>query len=149
MKRKLAIGVCLLFLASGLIRVGVSLLMIGQAAGWWAFGGEATEALSATQRFIAEQETNLVGFTPVAYFAYILFMGVTIALGAIGQLWRMHWGFVLITIYLFSHAALFVNFMTVNPKFALLALAIAAAMVLRWANQDESRNDPIASSSDA
>ncbi len=149
MKRKLAIAICLLFLASGLIRVGVSLLMIGQAAGWWAFGGEATEALSATQRFIAEQDTNLVGFTPVAYFAYILFMGVTITLGAIGQLWRMQWGFVLITIYLVSHAALFVNFMTVNPKFALLALAIAAAIVLRWANQDESRNDPIASNADA
>jgi hypothetical protein len=31
---------------------------------------------------------------------------------------------------------LFVNFMTVNPKVALLALAIVATMVLRWANQE-------------
>ena len=41
MKRKLAVLVCLIFLASGLIRIGVSALMIGQAQGWWHFDGEA------------------------------------------------------------------------------------------------------------
>lgn len=55
MKRKLAIGICLAFLASGLIRVGVSVLMMGQAAGWWAYGGEATEALSDTERLLPSE----------------------------------------------------------------------------------------------
>ena len=140
MKRKLVIVICFAFLASGLVRIGVGVLMIGQAAGWWAFGGEAAEALSDTQRFIAERDVNLVGFTPAAYFGFILFMGTTVSVGAVGQLWRKQWGLVLITIYLFSHAALFVNFMTVNPKLALLALAVVATMVLRWANQEESRS---------
>jgi len=80
-KRKLAIGICVVFIVSGIVRIGVSLLMIGQAAGWWAFGGEATEALSDTQRFIAERDANLVGFTPIAYFGFILFMGITEQLG--------------------------------------------------------------------
>lgn len=135
MKRKLAIVICLLFLASGLIRIGVSGLMIGEASGWWAFGGEAASSLADTQRFIAEREANLVGFTPLYYFAFILFMGLTISLGAIGQMWRKIWGLVLIGIYLLSHAVLFVNFMTINPKIALLGLAILLTLILVWANR--------------
>ncbi|WP_209348428.1 hypothetical protein [Pontixanthobacter sp. CEM42] len=135
MKRKLAIVICLLFLASGLIRIGVSLLMIGQAEGWWLFDGEAVEALADTKRFIAEADSNLVGFTPLTYFGYILFMGVTISVGAIGQIWRKPWGLMLIWIYVLSHGALFVNFMTVNPKVALWGLSVVMILVLIWANR--------------
>lgn len=135
MKRKLAIAICLAFLISGLIRIGVSLVMIGQTLGWWALGGEATVALADTQRFIAEHDTNLVGFTPLSYFGFILFMGATISLGAIGQLWRKPWGLALIILYLLSHAALFLNFMTVNPKIFYLELAIVATVILVWANR--------------
>ncbi|GAA4643022.1 hypothetical protein GCM10023115_09820 [Pontixanthobacter gangjinensis] len=135
--RPLAIIICLLFLASGLVRIGVSILMIGQASGWWMFAGEAVEALSGTQRFIAEAPLNLVGFTPLTYFGFIAFMGVTISLGALGQIWRKRWGLVLIGIYLLSHGFLFANFGTVNPKILLLALAAAMAGVLAWANRQE------------
>ncbi|WP_109356155.1 hypothetical protein [Sphingorhabdus sp. EL138] len=135
MRRKLAILICLLFLASGLIRIGVGGMMIGQAAGWWSFDGEAVEALAETRLFIAGQEANLVGFTPISYFAFILFMGVTISLGAIGQIWRKQWGLVLIGIYLLSHGALFVNFMTVNPKIFLWGLSVLMTAILVWANR--------------
>ncbi|MDG1807880.1 MAG: hypothetical protein P8I27_08275 [Pirellulaceae bacterium] len=141
MKRKLAIVICLLFLVSGLIRIGVGGMMIGQAAGWWALEGEASEALEDTQRFISEQKTNFAGFTPISYFAYILFMGLTISLGAIGQIWRKHWGLILIGIYLLSHGLLFVNFMTVNPKIALLGLASLLTIVLYWANRPPKLSD--------
>jgi len=134
MKRRLAIFICLIFLASGLIRIGVSLMMIGQVQGWWFFDGEAVEALADTQRFIAERDVNLVGFTPLFYFAYIMFMGVTISLGAIGQIWRKRWGLVLIVIYLLSHGALFVNFATINPKIFLWGLSVLVTALLIWAN---------------
>jgi len=114
-------------------------MMIGQAAGWWAFGGEAAEALADAQRFIAERETNIIGFTPLSYFAFILFMGVSISAGAIGQLWRKQWGLILIGLYLLSHAALFVNFMTVNQKVALLGLAVLLTLILAWANRAHER----------
>lgn len=144
MKRKLGILICLIFLASGVIRIGVSASMIGQAESWWMFGGEAVEALADTQRFIADRDVNLIGFSPLTYFAFILFMGLTISLGAIGQIWRKHWGLVLIGIYLISHGALFVNFMTVNPKIFLWGLSILAALVLIWANQmPECDNEPL------
>jgi hypothetical protein len=135
MKRKLAIVICLIFLASGIIRIGVSALMIGQAMGWWIFDGEAVEALADTQRFIAEADINLVGFTPLTYFAFIMVMGLTISVGAIGQLWRRRWGLTLIALYLLSHAALFINFMTVNPKIFIWGLSVVMAGVLVWASR--------------
>ena len=141
MKRKLAIVICCVLLASGLIRIGVGGMMIGQAAGWWALEGEAAESLAATQRFISEQKSNIVGFTPISYFAFILFMGLTISLGAIGQIWRKQWGLVLIGIYLLSHGSLFVNFMTVNPKIVLLGLATLLTVILVWANRPPKPDD--------
>ena len=143
MKRALAISICLIFLLSGLLRIGVSVLMIGQAMQWWAFDGEAVEALADTRRFIGEHEHNFVGFTPIGYFAYIMFMGVTISAGAIGQIWRKQWGMSLIILYIASHAALFVNFMTVNPKIGYVGLAIIAALILKWANRPDASSDQL------
>ncbi len=135
MKRKLAIVICLVFLASGLIRIFACGGMMGLEAGWWAPGGEFAEAMTDTQRFFGERKVNLVGFTPFTYFGYIIFMGVTISLGAIGQLWRKQWGLTLIAIYLLSHGALFINFMEINPKIFLWGLSVAVAAVLVWANR--------------
>ncbi|WP_299195549.1 hypothetical protein [uncultured Erythrobacter sp.] len=135
MKRALAIAICLVFLVSGLIRIGAGILMIGQAEGWWIADGEAVEALADTRRFFAEAKVNLVGFSPTAYFGYILFMGLTISLGAIGQIWRKHWGLILIWVYVLSHGALFVNFWTVNPKIFVWAGSVMATLVLIWANR--------------
>ncbi len=39
-----------------------------------------------------------------------------------------------IGVYLLSHGALFLNFMTLNPKLAWLVLAALLAWVLRWAD---------------
>lgn len=138
MKRTLAIAICCVFLVSGLIRIGVGGMMIGQAAGWWALDGEAAEALTDTRRFIGEQSSNIVGFTPISYFAFIIFMGVTISLGAIGQIRRRPWGLALIVVYLLSHGSLFVNFMTVNRKIAFLGLAALLTVILVWANRPPS-----------
>ena len=141
MKRKLAIAICCLFLASGLIRIGVGGIMIGQAADWWALDGEAAESLADVKHFINERKVNIVGFTPISYFAFIMFMGLTISLGAIGQIWRKQWGLALIGIYLLSHGALFVNFMTVNQKIALFGLASLLTVILMWANRPPKLDD--------
>lgn len=137
MKRKLAVVICVVFLVSGLVRIGAGAVTLGQLQGWWSLDGEAVQAVEETEQFIAERDTNLVGFTPATYFGFIAFMGVTITLGAIGQLRRKSWGLALIVVYLASHAFLFVNFATVNPKVALLALAAVMTGVLWWANRPE------------
>ncbi|WP_421993070.1 hypothetical protein [Qipengyuania sp.] len=134
MKRAIAILVALVFLASGLIRIGVSGLMIGEAAGWWSFGGEAAEALAGTRAFLAEAPMNLLGFSVPAYFAYIGAMGLVVSVGAVGALLRRRWGLTWLAAYTAMHGALFVNFWTINPKIWLVALSAAAIGVLWWAN---------------
>lgn len=140
MKRVIVVAICIVFFISGLIRIGVGGLMIGQTAGYWDLEGEASVAVVEVEQFIAERDTNLAGFNTMSYFGFILFMGITIALGAIGQLWRKTWGLSLICLYLLSHAFLFVNFMTINPKLVLLVLASVLTGVLWWANAGERPN---------
>lgn len=135
MKRKLAITICGIFLVTGIIRLGVGAIVISQLTGWWELGGEAAVAVSETQRFILDAKTNLVGFTPLTYFAFLFFMGAIVSAGAIGQFWRKGWGLVLIGLYLCCHAFLFVNFLTVNPKIGLLGVAVMLALILAWANK--------------
>lgn len=91
--------------------------------------------MAETQRFIAEATTNLVGFSPLSYFAFLLFMGLIVSAGALGQFWRRKWGLFLIGLYVCCHAFLFLNFMTINPKIGLLGLALVLALVLAWANK--------------
>ncbi|MEO1596884.1 MAG: hypothetical protein AAFS02_16710 [Pseudomonadota bacterium] len=137
MKRIVAVTICTVFLLSGLIRIGVGGLMMGQAAGLWAIEGEATEALAETKRFVSERDVNIVGFTPITYFGFIAFMGLVISMGAVGQLRRKRWGLVLICLYIVCHAFLFVNFMTVNPKLLFLVLASVMTGVLWWAGRGD------------
>ena len=136
MKRKLALAICGVFLVTGLIRVGVGTIVISQLTGWWQLGGEAALAVAETRQFIGDASTNLVGFTPFSYFAFLLFMGAIVSAGAIGQMWRKSWGLAMIGTYLCCHAFLFLNFMTINPKIGLLALALLLALILAWANKD-------------
>lgn len=134
MKRILALLICVIFLVTGLIRVAVSAVVIGELTGWSQFGGEAALAVADTQRFIAEAQVNLASFTPLTYFVFLMFMGLVVSAGAIGQVWRKNWGLALIGLYVCCHAFLFVNFMTINPKAALLGIALVLALVLAWAN---------------
>ena len=143
MKRSLTIVIALAFLASGLIRLGVSALMIGQAQGWWLFDGEAVEALAETQAFVANAKVNLIGFSVPAYFAYIGVMGLVVCAGAIGAILRRRWGLAWLAAYIAMHGALFVNFWTINPKIGFVLLAAAALAVLAWAN-GEPRKQPAA-----
>lgn len=134
MKRALALLICAIFLVTGLIRLGVSVVVIGELQGWWMFGGEAAQAVAETHNFIEQATANLAGFNALSYFAFLLFMGAVVSLGALGQILRKRWGLALIGVYLASHAFLFANFMTINPKVGLLALAAVLAGVLTWAN---------------
>lgn len=128
-------SICAIFLVTGLIRIGVSAIVISQLTDWWQLGGEAAAAVTETQRFIANANANLAGFSPLSYFAFLLFMGAIVSAGAIGQFWRKDWGLFLIGLYLCCHAFLFLNFMAINPKIGLLGIAFLLALILAWANK--------------
>lgn len=137
MERFLAIGLCLVLLAIGLLRSGVGVIVLGEALGWWTMGGEAPLAVAETGEFIQAAPANLIGFSVTGYFAFLLGMGLALSLGAAAQIWRRGWGMGLIIAYLAAHAFLFVNFMTINPKVGFLAAVALLAGLLAWANKPD------------
>jgi hypothetical protein len=136
--RVVAILICLGLLAFGLIRIGVGGALIGQELGWWSQGGEMAEALAETRHFLAEKSPQaLIPMSPAAYFGVIIFMGVSLSLGAGLCLMNRRGGLSLIALYLATHGWLFVNFQTINPKIAVLGLGIAMWLVLLWVRRRE------------
>ena len=134
--RSVAILICIGFLAFGLIRIGVGGALLGQEIGWWSQGGEMAEALAETRQFLADKSPQaLIPLSPAAYFAVIIFMGMSLSLGA-GLYWlKRRGGLSLIALYLATHGWLFVNFQTINPKIAVLAVGVALWLVLLWARK--------------
>jgi hypothetical protein len=139
MRRATAIIICIVFLAFGLIRIGVGSALIGQNLGILNI-----DALSAPVEEVAEfiekrQDQQIIKLNTLSYLCIIVFMGVSLALGAAGAFFRKRWGSVLIGVYLLTHAGLFVNFQTVNPKIAYFGIGVLLFAVLILVNR---RTDP-------
>ena len=135
MRKIIAIILSLAFLVYGLIRMGVSSLLLTQLAGL--IDIEAFyEPLAEIPAFMAKHEDKqIVPFTTGSYLSYIFVMGVCLTTGAAGSLFRRNWGHILIGIYLLMHAALFLNFQTINPKVIHLSVTVLIFIVLLWANR--------------
>lgn len=129
-RRALAALIELAFLAFGLIRIGVSMLVIAQGRGL-VEDDELREATVDIAEFLSEHEARaLVPFTSEGYLGYIAAMGVALVVGAV-QSWRgSRWGTRLLGLYLVMHGALFVNFRVVNRKVAFLAIGVALLFAL-------------------
>jgi hypothetical protein len=135
MRRATAITICIIFLAFGLIRVGVGSALIGQELG--ALNIEALSApIEEVEDFIEKrQDQQIIKLNVLSYLGVIVFMGVSLALGAVGALRRKGWGLALIGVYLLTHAGLFVNFQTVNPKIAYFGIGVLLYAVLILVNR--------------
>lgn len=128
--RALALLACIGFLLFGLVRVVVGGAMLAQVFGYVDFP-EFAEAIVDTAEFLAmNAERSIIAFSVPAYFGYIVAMGLVLFTGAIGALRRKPWGVKLIGLYLAMHAALFVNYLTINPKIWLLMGGIALLILI-------------------
>ncbi|MBI1212124.1 MAG: hypothetical protein GC190_11720 [Alphaproteobacteria bacterium] len=134
MKRVIAAGICFVFFAFGLIRIGVASALSAQLLGYFSVGA-FEEPIRDTSRFLNEHNTDaFIQLTPLPYFGIIFAMGVCLALGAVGAFRKKAWGYALIVAYLSMHAGLFLNFQTINPKINILIGAIVLLLALVWAN---------------
>ena len=130
MKNKIGLVIAILLLGYGIMRIGVGSVLIAQTLEIVNFP-DLSEAALEIEQFIGEREgKQLIPFTATGYSAYILTMGLLLAAGAIGVIVRRKWGFILLWVYLASHAALFINFQEVNPKLLVLALQTAMLFLL-------------------
>lgn len=83
--------------------------------------------------FIEIRESKqIIPFTVAGYFSYILAMGIMLSAGAIYTLFRRKPGFVLLWIYIGMHAALFINFLEINPKIIMLVLQVILLFLLYY-----------------
>lgn len=131
----LAAIICAIALVFGVIRIGVGMVLMTQAVGIIDVAA-FSEPITDIQRFIQDKNGQaIIPLNPVSYLAIIAFMGLCLVLGAIGSWRRKKWGYGALSVYLLTHASLFVNFQTINPKINILISGISMLIILVVVNR--------------
>lgn len=132
MKRIPAILIGLLFLVYGLLRLGVGSALLAQELGLVEIEA-LNDPLNDVGAFLEKKEDQaLIPVSTAGYVGFIALMGLTLSIGAIGSLANKRFGVPVIATFLVMYAALFVNFLTINPKIVHLAVATIFFLVLVW-----------------
>lgn len=127
--------ICTIALAFGLIRIGVSLLLTLQAVGAFDIAAFREPIMEIQQFLDVQNERALIPLNSLSYLSIIALMGFCLVLGAILSWRRNPWGYGILSIYLLSHAGLFANFQTINPKIYILIAGVILLVVLVLLNQ--------------
>jgi hypothetical protein len=131
----IAACICAIALVFGVIRIAVSVLLMLQATALIDVAA-FREPVMEVQQFLSEQNGRaLVPLSPISYLAIIGFMGLCLVIGAVFSWRRKLWGYGLLSAYLLTHAGLFVNFQTINPKINILIAGIIMLVILVFVNQ--------------
>jgi hypothetical protein len=131
-KNTIGLLTAILLLGYGLIRIGVGASLLAQTLEIINFS-EFADAILEVKEFISIRASDqIIPFTLTGYFAYILLMGVLLTIGAVGTIVRRRWGFILLWIYIGAHAALFINYLEINPKLIGLVLQVILLFGLKY-----------------
>ena len=135
MAKLVAAIVCAIALGFGLIRLGAGVVLMAQAAGVIDIPA-FNEPITDIERFMAEKNDQaFFALTPITYLAIIAFMGFCLVFGAIGSWLRHMWGYGFLALYLLTHASLFINFQTINPKINILIAGVLLYFTLILVNR--------------
>lgn len=130
MRNAIGIVLTVILLIYGMVRIGVGSALLAQLTGIVDFP-DLLVAIQDVGAFLTERQgKQIIPLTLHAYFAYIIGMGFLLATGAIGIIYKKLFGFILLSIYILFHAALFVNYQEVNPKLFVLGLQIILLIAL-------------------
>lgn len=131
MKTKIGLLIAILLLGYGLVRIGVGSVLLAQTLEIIHFP-ELAEATLEVKEFInIRASEQIIPVTLKGYFTYILVMGVLLSIGAFYTILRRRMGFILLWLYIGMHAALFINFLEINPKLIVLILQVILLFVLK------------------
>ena len=138
MKNKLGLLILCAGFGFGIVRLLVGAAILAQLGGLLALPALA-EGINDVTVFMAERADRQLLPLPVpAFFAYIAIMGGLLMAGATGVFFRRQWGFFSLYGYLALHAALFINYLEVNPKLVLWVVQCIAVYWLRSVRPPES-----------
>ena len=132
MKNKIGLFITLLLLSYGLIRMGVGGALLAQTLEFINFPELAVATLEVKEFINIRASEQIIPFSLKGYFTYIILMGLLLSFGAFCTIVRWRWGFILLWIYIGMHAALFVNFLEINPKIIVLVLQVILLCVLKY-----------------
>lgn len=131
--------ICLAFLVYGALRIGVSSLLLLQAAGSLSLP-DLQEGLLEVYHFMAMiKEQALIPFTSITYLIYLWLMGLLLVTGAIGCTIRKPFGLYALYSFLIMYAGLFINFQTINPKVIHLLACAILVVAYKWLIKANSR----------
>lgn len=132
MKSKIGLLIAMLLLGYGLIRIGVGGALLAQTLEIINFSEFADASLEVKEFINTRASEQLIPFTLTGYFTYILVMGILLSIGAVYTAVRKRWGFILLWMYIGMHAALFINFLEINPKIIVLVLQLILLISLNY-----------------
>ena len=132
MRKYSIILIGILFLAYGLIRLGVGTVLLGQELG--VIDIEAfQEPIQEIGDFLDKKNRiSLIPFSVAGYVGIIALMGITLTIGAIRTLKNKPYSLIFIAIFLAIYALLFINFQTINPKIIHLMISFILFVLLNW-----------------
>ncbi len=142
MKSKFGLLIIIVLLGYGIIRVGVGSALLAQSLEIINYVELAKASVEVSEFITTRADQQLIPFSKIGYFAYILIMGILLSLGAIYTLLKKRIGFIILWIYIGLHAALFINFLEINPKIIVLFLQIVLLLVLRYLRPPEENTLP-------
>ena len=125
-----AILIAIIFLAYGLIRLGVGTALLGQELGMIDFVA-FQQPLKEVGDFLSKMShATLIPVSVAGYLSFIALMGATLSVGAIGSLQNKPFGIRFIGIFLVMYALLFITFQTISPKIIHLAVCLILFVLL-------------------
>lgn len=132
MYRIVAILIGIAFLGYGLLRLGVGSALLAQEVGFIEIDGLKEPLIEVDEFLSAKAERALIPVNVAGYVGFIALMGLTLTIGAIGSLANERFGLPFIGAFLLMYAALFINFLTINPKIVHLGVCFLLFLCLWW-----------------
>jgi hypothetical protein len=132
MRKFSIIFISLLFFLYGLIRVGVGLSLLGQELGVIDFEAFQDPVKEVAEFLNKDAHTPLIHVSPAGYLSFILLMGISLVIGAIGSLRNKMYGTKSLAGFLVLYGSLFINFQTINPKIIHLIVSFLLFLALLW-----------------
>ena len=131
-KKYLLFTIASVFLIYGLIRLGVSSLLLLQLNDVLQIAA-LEEGLNEVAVFMAKtQDKALLPISSVGYLSYLFVMAVLLVVGALAMYLERDLSRYCLVVFLVGYVALFVNFQTVNPKVIHLIICSVLFGVSHW-----------------
>ena len=121
---------CMPFLVYALVRLFGNFALFGQSTGWFKSEAGALIIRKTAEGMDKFNPQAFIKFSPEAYLIYVAVVGITMAIGTAGILFKQIWGFYFLAAYCLLFIAGIVNFKAFNIKVVVFSFFVVALIIL-------------------